>query len=122
MCFTDAKKKELLERDGVPQKKKELLKLVAVEWRKLSDRERAFWDEEARNDKVRYVLFLKSLWCFSYIQLILDYSCLLTVLSVRRNNSKASGLFPSVVPRSIQELPNVPCRLFSRIHSLGGLK
>ena len=100
MCFTDAKKKELLERDGLPQKKKELLNLgtchssksalfscidlildcscllVAVEWRKLSDRERAFWDEEARNDKVRYVPFLKSQRCFSCIELILDCPCL----------------------------------------------
>jgi len=53
MCFTDAKKKELLERDGLPQNKKEVLNLVASEWRKLSDGDRAFWDEEARNDKVR---------------------------------------------------------------------
>eukprot|EP00977_Amphora_coffeiformis_P011172 scaffold2671_cov167-Amphora_coffeaeformis.AAC.10 len=55
MCFTDAKKKELLERDGLPQNKKEVLNLVASEWRKLSDGDRAFWDEEARNDKVRFV-------------------------------------------------------------------
>lgn len=31
------------------------MKYVADEWRRLSDRERAYWDEEARNDKVRYV-------------------------------------------------------------------
>lgn len=55
MCFTDAKKVVLLGRNNLPQKKKELLKIVATEWRKLSARERAFWDEEARNDKVRYV-------------------------------------------------------------------
>lgn len=34
---------------------KDVLKIVAEEWRNLSDRDRAFWDEEARNDKVRYV-------------------------------------------------------------------
>lgn len=53
MCFVDAKKKELLESNDLPQKKKDVLKLVAGEWRKLSDKDRAFWDEEARNDKVR---------------------------------------------------------------------
>jgi len=55
MCFTDAKKKEILNANGAT-KKKDILKIVAVEWKKLSDRDRAFWDEEARNDKVRYVL------------------------------------------------------------------
>jgi len=93
MCFTDARKKDIMARysisnnknlgggDSPPQeengvgngnsnkdgssdrrsktqtKKEEdvILKIVAEEWRKLSDRERAHWDEEARNDKVRYV-------------------------------------------------------------------
>lgn len=32
-----------------------MLKYVAEEWKRLSDQQRAFWDEEARNDKVRYV-------------------------------------------------------------------
>jgi HMG (high mobility group) box/HMG-box domain len=35
--------------------KDDTLKNVAAEWRKLSDKERAFWDEQAREDKVRFV-------------------------------------------------------------------
>jgi hypothetical protein len=31
------------------------LKLVATAWKKLSGRERAYWDEEARSDKLRFV-------------------------------------------------------------------
>lgn len=31
------------------------MKYVAAEWRNLTVQQRAFWDEEARNDKVRYV-------------------------------------------------------------------
>jgi HMG (high mobility group) box len=52
MCFTDAKKKEILGMNAA-QKKEDILKLVAVAWNELDARERAFWDEEARNDKVR---------------------------------------------------------------------
>ena len=52
MCFTDAKKKELLIANS-SAKKQDILKTVAAEWSKLTDRDRAFWDEEARNDKVR---------------------------------------------------------------------
>lgn len=52
MCFTDAKKEEIKQRFGVTEND-DLLKLVAAEWRRLSDNERAYWDEEARNDKVR---------------------------------------------------------------------
>jgi len=52
MCFTDAKKREILGSNIVTEDK-EVLKIVAVEWRQLSDRDRAYWDEEARNDKVR---------------------------------------------------------------------
>ena len=33
----------------------DILNVVALEWKKLSDRDRAHWDEEARNDKVRCV-------------------------------------------------------------------
>jgi HMG-box domain len=33
--------------------KKEVIQLVAEAWRALSSKERAFWDEEARNDKMR---------------------------------------------------------------------
>jgi hypothetical protein len=52
MCFTDARKKELPDQNGL-KSKRDTLKLVANQWRDLSPRERAFWDEEARNDKVR---------------------------------------------------------------------
>ena len=54
MCFTDAKKREILGSNVVKQNA-EILKIVAVEWRKLSARDRAYWDEEARNDKLRCV-------------------------------------------------------------------
>jgi hypothetical protein len=54
MCFTDARKKEILSQDNAP-KNNEVLKIVAEEWKQLSDRDRAYWDEEARNDKVRFV-------------------------------------------------------------------
>jgi hypothetical protein len=55
MCFVDAKRSEYLERDDMPQKKKDVLRIVAKEWRNLSDKDRAYWDEEARNDKLRCV-------------------------------------------------------------------
>ena len=38
-----------------PQDNDDILNVVALEWKKLSDRDRAHWDEEARNDKVRCV-------------------------------------------------------------------
>ena len=80
MCFTAVKKQEIMARHGlspvgtvsrvqchfegredhslclhvaVEQDSDELLKLVAKEWRALSSTDRAHWDEEARNDKVR---------------------------------------------------------------------
>jgi hypothetical protein len=31
------------------------LNIVAEEWKNLSDKDRAIWDEESRDDKVRYV-------------------------------------------------------------------
>lgn len=55
MCFTDAKQAEILRRHRGLKENEDVLKLVAQAWRRLSDRERAHWDEEARNDKVRYV-------------------------------------------------------------------
>lgn len=56
MCFSDANEKDILRTAGNPNaKKKELIKLVAEAWRLLSDRERADWDEVAREDKLRYV-------------------------------------------------------------------
>jgi hypothetical protein len=52
MCFTDAKRREILSETNIKDNA-DVLKIVAKEWRKLSDRDRAYWDEEARNDKVR---------------------------------------------------------------------
>jgi hypothetical protein len=82
MCFTDDKKKEIMSQHGIakvstryfvihiavsksnsfiilfhhfPTKDNDdLLKIVAGEWSALTDKDRAYWDEEARNDKVRY--------------------------------------------------------------------
>ena len=54
ICFADAKKEEILQRHNLTQTRG-ILKLVSDEWRLIDDRERAYWDEEARNDKVRYV-------------------------------------------------------------------
>lgn len=51
MCFSDAKQKELASDSAT--NKKEVIKLVAEAWRALSNKERACWDEEARNDKMR---------------------------------------------------------------------
>lgn len=53
MCFTDAKKEMLLQEQNVQEEEVDVLDLVAKAWRTLSPRERAYWDEEARNDKVR---------------------------------------------------------------------
>lgn len=54
MCFADAEKPKLIAKNPNCNKK-DLLKLVADAWRALSGADRAFWDEEARNDKVRFV-------------------------------------------------------------------
>jgi hypothetical protein len=56
MCFTDAKKKELLAEKNVHEKEN-ILKIVARAWRALTSGERADWDEASRQDKERYVLF-----------------------------------------------------------------
>lgn len=53
MCFADAKKKEILVLNNKVQKEEDVLKIVAVAWRNLDESSRAYWDEEARNDKVR---------------------------------------------------------------------
>jgi hypothetical protein len=97
MCFTDAKKKELLLSSGSNIRKKtkqgqqdknkgeddddedEVLKIVAVAWKNLDDNTRAYWDEETRNDKVRYVFFI-SLACFCVTRtagMIFDFVCLI---------------------------------------------
>lgn len=51
MCFSDAKQKEFASDPSI--NKKEVIQLVAEAWRALSSKERAYWDEEARNDKMR---------------------------------------------------------------------
>jgi hypothetical protein len=61
MCFTDAKKKEILVSRTNTHKNKNILQIVAEAWRALTNGERACWDEEARNDKVRYVFILSKL-------------------------------------------------------------
>jgi hypothetical protein len=60
MCFTDTKKKEILAEKNM-HKNVDILKIVADAWRALTDRERAGWDEEARDDKLRYVFILSNL-------------------------------------------------------------
>lgn len=84
MCFSSARKMEIMAQQGVleasilfhllaitgrqvihtrfghsfhlfpsHQENSDFLKLVAKEWKALSDKDRAHWDETARNDKVR---------------------------------------------------------------------
>ena len=54
ICFADARKKEIINANGsFPTGTKDVLNLVAKQWRALSQRERGFWDEEAREDKLR---------------------------------------------------------------------
>jgi hypothetical protein len=52
MCFTDAKREEIVSNHGLKDQD-DILKILAEEWRLLTHSERAYWDEEARNDKVR---------------------------------------------------------------------
>lgn len=40
---------------GITKENDDMLNVVADEWKKLSTKDRAHWDEESRNDKVRYV-------------------------------------------------------------------
>lgn len=55
ICFTDAKKNSILSAGG---NDKDLLHTVAAEWKLMSDRDRGYWEEEAREDKLRYVTLL----------------------------------------------------------------
>jgi len=55
MCFKDNKKKEIMKREGITKDNDDLLKIFATSWKSLSEKEKAYWDEEARNDKVRFV-------------------------------------------------------------------
>ena len=58
ICFTDAKKKEILSKSSMENNEdysdeKVVLNIVAKTWKDLNEAERAYWDEEARNDKLR---------------------------------------------------------------------
>jgi len=77
----------------------DVLKLVAEAWRNLSDRERAHWDEEARNDKVRYV------WRNTFVErrnvyLLIIFSTL--DLFVKSRNTREFGSSPKGEPKSIR--------------------
>lgn len=55
ICFKDHKKKEIKAKNRTVDDRDDTLGNVAGEWRKLTDKERAYWDEQAREDKVRFV-------------------------------------------------------------------
>lgn len=55
ICFADAKKQEFDRDFGSAKSKTALLKIASEEWRKLSSKERGFWEEQARSDKLRFV-------------------------------------------------------------------
>ena len=44
-----------MKKEGIAKDNDDLLKLFATAWKSLSEKEKAYWDEEARNDKVRFV-------------------------------------------------------------------
>jgi len=44
-----------MQQHAIVEENDDILKIVAREWKSLSDKDRAHWDEEARNDKVRFV-------------------------------------------------------------------
>ena len=54
MCFS-AFKHKALGKNGQIISKKDAIGIIADAWKELSDDDRAYWDEEARNDKLRYV-------------------------------------------------------------------
>lgn len=51
ICFKDSKVAQI----NWTTDPDEILKYISKEWQKLSDNERAHWDEVSREDKVRYV-------------------------------------------------------------------
>jgi hypothetical protein len=55
MCFKDNKKREIMAKQSNTESEKKILQIFAREWRKLSDKERAYWEEQAREDKLRFV-------------------------------------------------------------------
>lgn len=44
-----------MKKQGIAKDNDDLLKIFASAWKSLSEKEKAYWDEEARNDKVRFV-------------------------------------------------------------------
>lgn len=55
ICFRDSKRQEILKKHGISKGSDNTLKSYALKWRKLSPSERGHWDEQARNDKLRFV-------------------------------------------------------------------
>jgi HMG (high mobility group) box len=55
MCFKDSKEKETMAKQSNQDSEKNILEVFSREWRKLSAKERAYWEEQAREDKLRYV-------------------------------------------------------------------
>lgn len=53
-CFSDAKQSEIMEQNPSCELNT-ILTITAQQWNQLSAKERSFWNEESRNDKVRYV-------------------------------------------------------------------
>ena len=46
---------EITAKHDVPKNHKKVLELCSAEWNKLSQKDRAAWEEVARNDKLRFV-------------------------------------------------------------------
>lgn len=55
MCFKDSKLQEITAKHAVDKDHKKVLEICSTEWNKLSQKDRAAWEEEARNDKLRFV-------------------------------------------------------------------
>jgi hypothetical protein len=65
MCFKDNSKKEIMKKEGIVKDNDDLFKIFATAWKNLSDKDQAYWEEEARNDNVRFVqerAAYKGLW------------------------------------------------------------
>ena len=106
MCFTDSMRKKILSKGDV--KEKDILKMVSVEWRKLSEKDKAFWDEEARNDKVRYVRTCKN------IGVLINLLTVFWLCLIRFVKEKAEYKGPWIVPkRRARKNPLAPKRPMS---------
>jgi hypothetical protein len=55
VCFKDYKLQEIANKHGIGKNDKKVLEICSAEWKMVSQKERAAWEEEARNDKVRFV-------------------------------------------------------------------